>query len=214
LHFKIVIKPKKTKKREIRRYKMNTLNLGSDEIPATKKKSNTRNLKIALGLAAVILVPTIGSTLAGTITIGTLNTLEFAQGVTATTACDSSIVITPGSTLSGGSFKLTTLTLSGVNNATGGGCAGKYLTLKVLNSADPIALVTINDGASSGVVTQVKFRMPETCTDLDVITDSPNTDATVTLLECDATAGGATVTLVTAVETTNVNKITLESSST
>ena len=44
---------------------MNTLNLGSDEMPEKKKKSNTRNLKIALGLAAVILVPTIGSTLAG-----------------------------------------------------------------------------------------------------------------------------------------------------
>ena len=48
---------------------MNTLHLGSDEIPATKKKSNTRNLKIALGLAAVILVPTIGSTLAGSIAV-------------------------------------------------------------------------------------------------------------------------------------------------
>ena len=65
---------------------MNTLNLGSDEMPEKKKKSNTRNLKIALGLAAVILVPTIGSTLAGTITVGTENTLEFGQGVTASLA--------------------------------------------------------------------------------------------------------------------------------
>ena len=193
---------------------MNTLNLGSDDEPVVKKKSNTRNLKIALGLAAVILIPTIGSTLAGTITIGTANTLEFAQGVTATTACDSSIVITPGSTLSSGTFKLTTLVLSGINNATGGGCAGKYLTLKVLNSATPNALVNITDAANSGVATQVKFLFPETCTDLAVMADSPNTDATVTLLECDDTVGGVTVTLVTTVLTTSVDKITLESSST
>ena len=90
---------------------MNTLNLGSNDEPVVKKKSNTRNLKIALGLAAVILIPTIGSTLAGTITIGASNTLEFAQGVTATTACDDEIVILPGTTLSG-----TTLTLTVVAN--------------------------------------------------------------------------------------------------
>ena len=65
---------------------MNTLNLGSDEIPATKKKSNTRNLKIALGLAAVILVPSIGSTLAGNIAISGA-AVEFGQGsVTATSS--------------------------------------------------------------------------------------------------------------------------------
>ena len=105
---------------------MNTLNLGSDEMPEKKKKSNTRNLKIALGLAAVILVPTIGSTLAGTITIGTANTLEFSQGVTATTACDDAIVITPGSTLSSGTFKLSTLALTGIKNETAAACAGKF----------------------------------------------------------------------------------------
>ena len=79
---------------------MNTLNLGSDEIPATKKKSNTRNLKIALGLAAVILVPTIGSTLAGSIAVSG-SAIEFGQGFTSTVTCngDNAITITPTSTL-------------------------------------------------------------------------------------------------------------------
>ena len=54
---------------------MKTLNLGSDDEPVVKKKGNNRNLKIALGLAAVILVPTIGATLAGNITIGTENSV-------------------------------------------------------------------------------------------------------------------------------------------
>jgi len=73
---------------------MNILNLGSDEMPEKKKKSNTRNLKIALGLAAVILVPTIGSTLAGSITVSG-GSLEFGQGIVTTAACDTTITVTP-----------------------------------------------------------------------------------------------------------------------
>jgi hypothetical protein len=191
---------------------MNTLNLGSDDEPVIKKKSKSRNLKIALGVAALILIPTIGSTLAGTITIGTSNTLEFAQGVTATTACDSAIVITPGSTLSSGTFKLTTLALTGIINASNTGCAGKYLTLKVMDSST--TLVNITNAANSGVATQVKFQLPLTCTDAAAIADSPDTNATVGSLVCNETTGSVTVTLVTSVLTTDVDKITLESSST
>ena len=189
---------------------MKTLNLGSDDEPVIKKKSKNRNLKIGLGVAALILIPTIGSTLAGTITIGTSNTLEFAQGVTATTACDSAIVITPGSTLSSGTFKLTTLALTDIINASNTGCAGKYLTLKVMDSST--TLVNITSGA--GVLAkQVKFLLPSTCAAAAIV-DSPDTDATVATITCDATTGSVTVTLVTSVLTTDVDKITLESSTT
>jgi hypothetical protein len=114
---------------------MNTLNLGSDEMPEKKKKSNTRNLKIALGLAAVILVPTIGSTLAGDIDIGG-GSIEFGQGVVTTAACDDAITITPNSALVGGAFVATSI---GVLNV-GSGCDGKFFTIKVLedNIAQPI----------------------------------------------------------------------------
>ena len=190
---------------------MKTLNLGSDDEPVIKKKSKNRNLKIGLGVAALILIPTIGSTLAGTITIGTSNTLEFAQGVTATTACDSAIVITPGSTLSSGTFKLTTLALTDIINASDTGCAGKYLTLKVMDSST--TLVNITNAANSGVATQVKFQLPSTCAAAAIV-DSPDTDATVATITCNATTGSVTVTLVTSVLTTNVDKITLESSTT
>ena len=189
---------------------MKTLNLGSDDEPVIKKKSKNRNLKIGLGVAALILIPTIGSTLAGTITIGTSNTLEFAQGVTATTACDSAIVITPGSTLSSGTFKLTTLALTDIINASDTGCAGKYLTLKVMDSST--TLVNITSGA--GVLAkQVKFLLPSTCAAAAIV-DSPDTDATVATITCNATTGSVTVTLVTSVLTTDVDKITLESSTT
>ena len=190
---------------------MKTLNLGSDDEPVIKKKSKNRNLKIGLGVAALILIPTIGSTLAGTITIGTSNTLEFAQGVTATTACDSAIVITPGSTLSSGTFKLTTLALTDIINASNTGCAGKYLTLKVMDSST--TLVNITNAANSGVATQVKFQLPTTCTDNAVIADSPDTNATIGSLVCNATTGSVKVTLATSLLATSLDKITLESAS-
>ena len=176
------------------------------------KKRETRNLKIALGVATLILLPTIGSTLAATVTIGTSNTLEFAQGITATTACDSTIKLQPVSSLNGsGVFIISSIEISTLNNATGGGCANKYLTIKVLNSSN--TLVNITDAANSGVLTQVKFLLPETCA-TGVFNDTPDTNATIGSLVCSSTVGSVTVTLVTTIETTSVDKITLESSST
>ena len=175
------------------------------------KKRETRNLKIALGVASLILLPTIGSTLAATVTIGTSNTLEFAQGITATTACDSTIKLQPVSSLNGsGVFIISSIELSTLNNATGGGCAGKYLTLKVLNSSS--ALVNITNAANSGVATQVKFQVPSTCA-TGVFDDTPDTDATVNTISCNASTGSVTVTLATSLLATSLDKVTLESAS-
>ena len=182
------------------------------------KKRETRNLKIALGVASLILLPTIGSTLAATVTIGTSNTLEFAQGITATTACDSTIKLQPVSSLNAsGVFIISSIELSTLNNTGAGSCAGKYLTLKVLNSATPNALVNITDAANSGVATQVKFQLPGVGGDVcatGLFADSPNTDATVNTITCNASTGSITILLTTVVPTTSVSKVTLESSTT
>ena len=176
------------------------------------KKRETRNLKIALGVASLILLPTIGSTLAATVTIGTSNTLEFAQGITSTTACDSTIKLQPVSSLNGsGVFIISSIEISTLNNDTGGGCAGKYLTLKVMDSST--TLVNITNAANSGVATQVKFQLPTTCTDNAVIADSPDTNATIGSLVCNATTGSVKVTLATSLLATSLDKITLESAS-
>lgn len=112
---------------------MNTLNLGSDEMPEKKKKSNTRNLKIALGLAAVILVPTIGSTLAGSITVSG-GSLEFGQGVVTTAACDTTITVTPESALVDGSFIATAIAVTAIENSD---CNGKVFKVRVLSGTTP-----------------------------------------------------------------------------
>jgi len=175
---------------------MNTLNLGSEDEPVVKKKSNTRNLKIALGLAAVILIPTIGSTLAGSITIGTENSVEFGQGFTATTSCDSDgITVVPSSVLASGTFNLESITVSGVDV----GCTTKNFTFKVLNASNVEQII----GATSLTSCKVVF-----------VTGGTSTAGTGACIVSGSTSTGFALAPATGVTlaAANVYKITLETS--
>ena len=131
---------------------MNTLNLGSDDEPVVKKKSNTRNLKIALGLAAVILIPTIGSTLASSITVNTTGAVEFGQGISQAAACGN-LTLTPAAGFTNasgaGSFKLNTVTLS----ALPAGCTTKTFTIKAYGASSDTPLVLTARTGSAAIVT-------------------------------------------------------------
>ena len=174
---------------------MNALNLGSDDEPVKKKKSNTRNLKIALGLAAVILIPTIGSTLAGSITVGT-GAVEFGQGVVTTAACDTAITVTPTSVLTAGSFKLDVVTVSGVAAE----CDGKYFTIKVLDSSN----VAQEIGTINATFCKIQFDKDSTFTTIP---------ATCGTISGTSTADTFAFTTATEVGSIGVAKITLESTS-
>ena len=186
---------------------MNTLNLGSDEIPATKKKSNTRNLKIALGLAAVILVPTIGSTLAGSIAINTGANVEFGQGLAQTAACDpDGLTLTPAASFTNaagaGSFDLGTIEISGIDDA----CAGKIFTIKAYNNTGgALALANTAVGFSYAIGAGTP---PTTCTP----TEQPAGNYS---LECAFAVDNATVTITVAagVDPEDVYKFTVETAS-
>ena len=174
---------------------MNTLNLGSDDEPVKKKKNNTRNLKIALGLAAVILIPTIGSTLAGTISVGS-GTVEFGQGAAATAACDDSINIIPTTTYtSSGSFALTSISVGSLEL----GCVNKYLKIKVINSSDAAVII----GAASNTYCQIQFVSVASAS----VTVSPSSCALTA-----ATTTGFTFTPAFTQGAVTATKITLESS--
>ena len=131
---------------------MNTLNLGTDDEPVVKKKSNTRNLKIALGLAAVILIPTIGSTLAGSIGLTAVGGggVEFGQGLAQTAACDDAITVTPTSSFTNaegaGTFKVGTVVLSGIANE----CTGKIFKVKAWDVAGASNLTLSAGGGGAG----------------------------------------------------------------
>jgi len=130
---------------------MNTLNLGSEDEPVVKKKSNTRNLKIALGLAAVILVPTIGSTLAGAIVVSG-GSVEFGQGISQAAACGN-LTLTPAAGLvnasGAGSFKLNTVTLSAIPST----CTTKTFTIKAYAATGDTPLVLSARTGSAVIVT-------------------------------------------------------------
>jgi len=101
----------------------------AEESSVMKKKSTYLNLNTGLGLAAVILVASIGTTLAGSIVINSNTEFEFGQGIVNTTACDNTITVTPNSKLVEGEFLLDNIVISGIDEY---GCIGKYLTIKVL----------------------------------------------------------------------------------
>ena len=77
---------------------MKLLNLDSGDEAAPPNKKKSKWLKIGIGVSALVLIPTIGSTLAGSITIGS-GSLEFGQGVVETAACDGGITVAPASEL-------------------------------------------------------------------------------------------------------------------
>ena len=175
---------------------MKTLNLGSDDEPVVKKKGNNRNLKIALGLAAVILVPTIGATLAGNITIGTENSVEFGQGFTATTSCDSDgITVVPSTVLASGTFNLESITVSGVSS----NCATKNFTFKVLNASNVEQIIGTGSPTS---ICKVVFQT------------STSTSSTGACIVSGSTSTGFALAPATGVTlaAANVYKITLETS--
>ena len=89
------------------------------EAPAPKKSKN-RNLKIVLGIAVLVAVPVIGTTLAASITIGTSNAaINFGQGVVQATACDSAVTVTAATSFTNstgaGSFKTGDVTITGLD---------------------------------------------------------------------------------------------------
>jgi len=188
---------------------MNTLNLGSDEIPATKKKSNTRNLKIALGLAAVILVPTIGSTLAGSITINTNTNVEFGQGLAQTAACDpDGITLTPASTFDNatgttGIFELGTIVISGIANA----CTGKDFKITAYGDTDDVLVaLSANDPATVGFTPTISAASSGSCSAAEEVPF----DGTAVCGAYDLDNNTVTISLLTPVDAADIFKFTVE----
>ena len=107
--------------------------------------------KIIFGIIAIALVPSLLSTFAASVTVGT-GPLEFGQGSQQAIACDDTVYIalgeewhpapTPTDT-SAGFFRIRTATISNVNLET---CAGRKLRLRLIdNSSAEMVLGTTPD---------------------------------------------------------------------
>ena len=160
-----------------------------------RKRSTYLNLNNGLGLAAVILVASIGTTLAGSIVINTNSELEFGQGIVTTTVCDDTITVTPNSILGSEQFLLYNIVFSEI----GTDCIIMYLTIKVLFDNTPQII-----GSSSARACKF-YKDRESWTSIS---------GGCTKSEQDRNGTTFTITPGTEVAASLVEKITLESSST
>jgi hypothetical protein len=98
-----------------------------------------KSFKTIIGIGAIAGVVVLGSTLAASINLNGGGPVEFGQGVTQATACDSEILITPYSSFVNGNpgeFKFSGVMLSQVDitdqdDSSDEGCAGKTFLIKL-----------------------------------------------------------------------------------
>ena len=123
------------------------------EYTARKKSAPRKNdLKAYVGLATIAAIAVLGSTLAANISLGSGSSLEFGQGVQVTSACDSSITLTPKAVFVNGlspSFVLATIAFSGVDASASTTCQGKTLSLNAYgdSSSIPLQIATVSSTA-------------------------------------------------------------------
>lgn len=101
-------------------------------------KGEKKTIKLLLGIGALVGVIALGQTLAASINLNGGGPVEFGQGVTQTTSCDSEILVTPYSSFVNGdpgAFMFSELMLSQVDTTdqsdSGEGCAGKSFLIKL-----------------------------------------------------------------------------------
>ena len=101
---------------------------------------------LVIVVVAAVLIPKIGSTFAGSITLNGDQAVEFGQGTVMTTACDESITITPTSRFSTAdtAFYLGDITVSGLDYEE---CYDDMFTITVFDqSGSPIDICEENSG--------------------------------------------------------------------
>jgi len=123
------------------------------------KTSQQKRFKAILGVGAIVLSVSLGSTLAANINLNSGTPVEFGQGVVTTTACDNSIFITPNSEFVNSAdnpgFAFTSFTVSDISDA----CDGKIFTIKAYKNgqSDPLNLYNVNAGDSFNAVQVLRY---------------------------------------------------------
>ena len=131
---------------------MEFLKMESEYTAGKKSAPKMKSLKAFAGLASIAAIAVLGSTLAANISLGSGSSLEFGQGVQVTSACDSSITLTPKAVFVNGSspsFMLSTIAFSGVDASATTTCQGKTLSLNAYGdtSSTPIQMATVSSTA-------------------------------------------------------------------
>jgi len=181
-----------------------------DPAPRQSRGRDKSMGKSLFAIVGVVALAALGTTLAGSITINSGQSVEFGQGVSVTAACDTvgGITLAPSATfinaVGTGTFNLGTISFSGID----GSCIGKVFTVKaydnVANSA-PLYLVT----TGSGTFNSATFAYTTTATSAN-----HSTGTNVGNYSSGATSGTLDLgwTDTRTISATNTYKFTLESS--
>jgi hypothetical protein len=123
---------------------------------------NHRSKKIIAGFLIATIGPLGATTLAASVTLNSGNSFEFGQGSNLTIACDTSITTALAETWVNASayFKVSTITLGGINNAVAGagaatdsGCGNKLIKVSLLDSNG--APIIIGSSSATSVTVSV-----------------------------------------------------------
>jgi hypothetical protein len=194
---------------------MSPLNIHPEEAVNVPKKKKNKTLKVMLGIAALVAVPVVGTTLAASITIGTDNAaINFGQGVVQATACDSAITVTTASAFvnaqynsaspstSGGSFKLGDVTISDIASS----CYAKKFVINVYpDTSTSSGSCTITNYSSSGAAADVASTLCDAGTGSVTYVSTKGSGANGTIVVNFGSASPA-------ISASNVYKVTVETS--
>jgi len=111
------------------------------ETSRTESKKSLKRWKISMGVLILAMIPAIGFTFAGTISVNVNGggKVEFGQGITGATACDDNVTITPSAKYDTGTaqFYLESVVISDVdfNNTPANSCLGKVIKVAVIDGS-------------------------------------------------------------------------------
>ena len=131
-----------------------------DNAPTPRKSKKNKNLKALTSLATVAAIAVLGSTMAANISLGSSG-IEFGQGVQTTSACDSSITVTPTTRFinssGAGTFYLSTIAFGDFDASSTTACRGKIMTVNAYNDSDATPLQLATSG--SDAITSATFSV-------------------------------------------------------
>jgi hypothetical protein len=147
---------------------MSPLNIHPEENVTSPTKKNNKMLKVMLGIGALVLVPVIGTTLAGSIAINANDTkLIFGQGQKAALPCDNDVTITATANYVYGSYRLKSIEVSDLNLTD---CADKSIqvstadtTTDAENEIGMIAPSDVRDTDTAPISATSKVNETTTC---------------------------------------------------
>jgi hypothetical protein len=181
------------------------------------KKKKNKTLKVMLGIAALVAVPVVGTTLAASIGINVNGNnqvpIEFGQGVAQATGCDDEIVVTPAAsfdndeTFASAEFVIDSVIITGISNA----CSGNTFSVKIYDSSSDTPNQVSNGTTNTALIASLSLstgtwttNRESDATSYTAATDYTSNDSTLTFDLIPATLG---------VSAGNVSRITVETSS-